>query len=176
MKSKNNPQHPGLYLNSIYRGLGITKAVMAAKRICLAQLCGSSRKASLGSLPIWRLGLARLRTFPLVNGSRCRRHSTRIRWSMSRKQAEYGTCEHCRQKFHKHRAWARFCGTSCSDKARRKRAAHPIALPSMPGDHLEGATGCLPRKQREESDDYPEVVAVLNPTLRVIRGKCGCNG
>ena len=32
----------------------------------------------------------------------------------------------------------------------------------------------LPGSARsEESDDYGEVVAILNPTLRVIRGKCG---
>lgn len=31
MKQNNNPQHPGPYLESVYRGLGLTKKTMAAK-------------------------------------------------------------------------------------------------------------------------------------------------
>ena len=106
-----------------------------------------------------------------------------------KKPLEYANCAFCRQKFVKHRLWARFCpGTSCSDKyRRRKKTAHPIPAASMPGDceaapTIENAShspcsqvvfdGDASRTRSEESDDYGQVVARLNATLRVIRSKC----
>ena len=104
---------------------------------------------------------------------------------MARKKSmERGTCAFCGQRFVKHRSWALYCNDRCSDKAKRQRAAPPIPANPMPDAWLAATTVentlnsiCSQARSgaecREESDDYREVVAILNPTLRLIKGRCG---